>query len=238
MARITVASYNVHWGYDRRGNAFDVVEVCRRLDADLLVLQESWLPDGRKSEADRAAAELGYTATHATMGPGRVQGARDGRPKLCRASLAEGMLALTMLSRLPATVTTVIEMMNLPLDEAPRRVAVRADVEVDGAGFSYVGTHLSHLTHGSPLQLARLVAQLPPPDRPAALAGDMNMWGPVLRRLVPGWKLAVKGRTWPNGFPHSQIDHIVVNDRVRPISGAVFNEGRSDHLPVWATLDF
>src|SRR5581483_334753 len=179
MARITVASYNVHWGYDKRGEPFDVVEVCRHLDADLLVLQESWLPDGVKSEADRAATELGYTVTHATMGHGRVRSARGRKPRLCRASMAEGMLALTMLSRVPVIATTVIEMMNLPFDQAPRRVAVRADVEVEGKRFAYVGTHLSHLTHGSPMQLARLVAQLPPPGQPAALAGDMNMWGPV-----------------------------------------------------------
>jgi len=238
MARITVASYNVHWGYDKRATPFDVVEVCRRLDADVLVLQESWLPEDKESEADRAASELGYTVTHALMGPGRVQGLRGGKPRLCRPQLAEGMLALSMLSRLPVITTTVIEMMSLPLDAAPRRVAVRLDVNVDGKLFAYVGTHLSHITHGSPLQLSRLVAQLPAEDQPAALAGDMNMWGPMLVRLVPHWERAVRGRTWPNGFPHSQIDHIVVNRPVRPAGGAVLRDGRSDHLPVRATLEF
>ena len=233
-----MASYNVHWGYDKRGRAFDVVDVCRRLDADVLVLQESWLPEGETSEADRVAAEQGYVVTHATMGPGRVHGTRGGKPRLCRSELAEGMLAVTMLSRVPVITTTVIEMMRLPFDNAPRRLAVRIDVDIEGSRFAFVGTHLDHLTHGSPIQLARLVAQLPADDQPAALAGDMNMWGPVLGRLVPGWRRVVSGRTWPNGRVHSQIDHIVVNRSVRPQSGAVLRAGRSDHLPVRAVLEF
>lgn len=233
MVRITVASYNVHWGFDKKGGRFDVLDVCRRLDADMLVLQECWLPDAEKSEADRVAAELGYSVTHATLGFGRITGRK---PRLCRVPLAQGMLALSMLSRLPVTATTVIEMMHLPLDTAPRRMAIRADVEVDGVPFSFIGTHLDHLTHGSPLQLSRLLRQLPT-DRPAALAGDMNMWGPVLELLAPGWRRAVRGRTWPNGRPHSQIDHIVVNGHARPIGGQVLRAGRSDHLPVLATLE-
>lgn len=235
MARITVASYNVHWGYDKRGGTFDIVEVCRMLDADLLVMQESWLPGGEKSEADRAAAELGYEVVHAVMGPGRVGGRR---PRLCAPGRATGRLALSMLARVPVLSTTELDMVRLPLDTSPRRLAVRVDLDFEGAPFTFVGTHLDHLSHGSPWQLRGLMAQLPAPDRPMALAGDMNMWGPVLSALLPGWRRAVRGRTWPNGRPHSQIDHIMVTGAVEAVTHDVLAAGRSDHLPVRATLQF
>jgi len=225
----------VHWGFDKQGTPFDVVEVCRVLDADVLALQESWLPGSEKSQADRAAAELGYTATHAVMGPGRVTGRR---PRLCPPERAEGTLAVSLLSRLPVLATDVVDLVRLPLDSAPKRLALRVDVDVEGSPFTFVGTHLDHLSHGSPRQLRPLVARLPGPDQPAALAGDMNMWGPVLSWLMPGWTRAVRGRTWPRQLPHSQIDHIMVTPAVGSVSSGVLRAGRSDHLPVRATVTF
>lgn len=245
MPLIRVASFNAHYGYDTRGRAFDVAAVCRDLGADVLVVQESWLPDDRVSDVDRAASEMGYTVTHEAMGTARISGHK---PRLVSSGRADGKLAISMLSRLPVRGTRVIEMHHLPLDSAPRRFAIALDVEVDGEVFSYVGTHLDHLTHGSPYQLTKLRRELPGDhrssgrgpgsDRPAALAGDMNMWGPVLSLLMPGWRRAVKGRTWPNVFPHSQIDHIMVNPLVRVRGYDVLHSGRSDHRPVRADLEF
>ncbi len=42
---LTVASFNLHAGIDGWGRPFDVVAACRDLDADVLVLQETWTPD-------------------------------------------------------------------------------------------------------------------------------------------------------------------------------------------------
>ncbi|HEX5266379.1 MAG TPA: endonuclease/exonuclease/phosphatase family protein [Acidimicrobiales bacterium] len=235
MARITLASYNVHWSRDKQGRPFDAVEVCRALDADVVALQESWLPDGEKSDADRAAAELGYTVSHSVMGRGRVTGRR---PRLCPEAVAQGTLVVSLLSRLPVVATEVQDLRVMPMDTAPRRLAVHADIDVDGERFTYVVTHLDHLSHGSPVQLRQLVRRLPGPDRPTALAGDMNMWGPLLSLQMPGWSRAVRGRTWPRPRPHSQIDHIMVNRAVRPVDWAVLQAGRSDHLPVRATVSF
>jgi endonuclease/exonuclease/phosphatase family metal-dependent hydrolase len=236
VPRLTVATFNAHYGFDVRRRRFDVVEVLRRLEADVIVVQESWRPDATLAEVDRFAQAEGYQATHEPMGPARITG--GGKPRLVLdGGPAEGQLVISMLSRVPARVS-VVEMLHLRYDSAPRRFAVRAEVEVGGDSFVYLGTHLDHLTHGSPIQVRRLLQELPGPDQPAALAGDMNMWGPVLVSLLPGWRRAVKGRSWPNGFPHSQIDHIVINDPVRPVAGQVVRAGRSDHLPVRAVLDF
>jgi endonuclease/exonuclease/phosphatase family metal-dependent hydrolase len=236
VARITVASYNVHWGHDKSGRRpFDIVEVCKVLDADLLVLQEAWRPDDGEGQVDRAASELEYTITRAEMGRGVI---RHSRHRFATGARSAGWLEVAVLSRLPVRSSRVVDMLHSPLDLAPRRVAVVVETEVGHQGFTFVGTHLDHLTHGSPWQLRRLAAELPGREVPAALAGDMNMWGPVLSALLPGWSRAVRGRTWPNRRPHSQIDHIVVTPVVRALSGEVVRAGRSDHLPVRAVLDF
>jgi endonuclease/exonuclease/phosphatase family metal-dependent hydrolase len=70
--RLVVASYNVHGGVDGWGRPYDVVAECERLDPDVLVLQESWHPDGRPSLAQRVADRLGCSVTEFTSGRGRI----------------------------------------------------------------------------------------------------------------------------------------------------------------------
>src|SRR4051812_15933524 len=61
MHSCTVASFNIHWGRRPRVNtAFDLVDTCRQLDADVLALQEVWRPDGKTSLAREVATALGY----------------------------------------------------------------------------------------------------------------------------------------------------------------------------------
>jgi len=69
-----VASFNVHSGVDGWGRRFDVVAACARCDADVLVLQESWTPDGSKGMAQTIAAELGYEAHELPNAEGRLSG--------------------------------------------------------------------------------------------------------------------------------------------------------------------
>ena len=94
----------------------------------------------------------------------------------------------------------------------PRNAAaLHVELDVDGTAVDLVGVHLtSRLPYGPPIQLRRLAPQLPTPGRPAVVAGDCNFWGPGVRTLLPGWRRAVRGRTWPASRPHSQIDHILV----------------------------
>jgi len=58
MPAVVVATYNVHGGVDGWGRPFDVVDACRRIDADVLVLQECWTPEGGVSTAERVAGAL------------------------------------------------------------------------------------------------------------------------------------------------------------------------------------
>jgi endonuclease/exonuclease/phosphatase (EEP) superfamily protein YafD len=85
--------------------------------------------------------------------------------------------------------------------------------------------------------MARLRRQLPRDDGPAIVAGDFNFWGPgVVATLRDGWRRTVRGATWPAHRPHSQIDHILVNDAVKCLEAEVLPPFGSDHRAVRARL--
>jgi len=259
-----VASFNVHGGVDGYGRPFDVVAACRKLDADVLVLQETWTPSVGEALAPTVADELGYRLEELPMtrarlcsapaasvsptawGPAVVQrgpyGLRVGEPRrpprrTPRRSLpsVSGVWGLAVLCRVPVRQVTTIDLGQLRRDPA-RRGAIAFDLDLD-APLRVVGTHLSHLSHGSVLQLATLRRRLGEDERPTVLAGDMNMWGPLLTSLLPGWSRVVRGRTWPAWRPLAQLDHLLVAGGVRPVEeGQVVALAGSDHLPVRARL--
>ena len=66
----------------------------------------------------------------------------------------------------------------------------------------------------------------------AVVAGDCNFWGPGVVSVLPGWRRAFRGRTFPAVHPHSHIDHVLVRDNVSVVWGEVLGETPSDHLGV------
>jgi endonuclease/exonuclease/phosphatase family metal-dependent hydrolase len=120
--------------------------------------------------------------------------------------------------------------------DAARRAAVSCSVGLAGGDLRVVGTHMSHLTHRSPVQFRRLRACLPPITVPAALAGDMNLWGPPVLGFFPGWRRAVVGRSWPEDRPHSQLDHVLVTPPVTVDAAAIAPVPGSDHRPAVVRL--
>lgn len=275
-AEVVVATFNVHGGVDGWGRPFDVVQACKSFDADLIVLQETWKSDGRKSMADQIAGELGYEAHEMLTATGRLSGAHphpeikwkptsrrlDGPrvvlPDRTRAAkkIVEGTTSPTwpddrkwphgagsdrgsflvaVLSRLPVVGTRTYTFRDLKYDNAERG-ALRVDVSTDAGTLAMVGTHMSHLSRGSPIQIRELKGLLAKIDQPTVVAGDMNLWGPPLVAQMPGWRRAVKGRTWPCWGPHSQPDHILVRDPVVVLKGEVLPSAGSDHLPIRARI--
>lgn len=231
MPELSVATFNTHWGVGRRGRPYDVVEACRRLEADVIVLQESWRADGTPGLAAEAGAALGYEVHQLPLGRGDV----DARPRIPAAGAPRGDWGVALLTRLRVLAEARIDLGQLPLDPV-RRAALRLDLDVGGHQLVMVGTHLSHLTHGSLIQLLRLRAALPGADQAAVLGGDMNMWGPVVTAFLPGWRRAVRGRTWPAQLPHSQIDHLMVTPAVEVLGGGRLPRTASDHRPLRAEL--
>jgi endonuclease/exonuclease/phosphatase family metal-dependent hydrolase len=71
---LTVANFNMHAGIDGWGRPFDALAVCRDLDADVLVLEESWTSGGGgqcAGQAEQIARALGYTAFTCALAEGR-----------------------------------------------------------------------------------------------------------------------------------------------------------------------
>ncbi|MGQ0831761.1 MAG: endonuclease/exonuclease/phosphatase family protein [Microthrixaceae bacterium] len=241
MPEATIASYNVHWGHGphRAGYPpFDVVEACRRLDADVLILQESWAPDRDRADHQRVADALGMVvACDVDLARAIVEpvprvlspasaGLRDG----------DGGWHLVGLSRHPVRDARVHPLPHLWFDHSDRAV-LAFEIEVEGAPLHVRGTHLPHLEYGAHLSTRGLRRTLPPVTEPAVFAGDMNMWGWTIDRMMPrGWRREVRGKTWPARRPHSQIDHVLVTPSVQVLEGSVGPDLGSDHLPIRARL--
>ena len=81
---LTVANFNMHAGIDGWGRPFDPIAVCARLEAEVLVLEESWTNDAEgpgSGQAEQIAAALGYQVVTCTLAEGRrgrpIEGATD-----------------------------------------------------------------------------------------------------------------------------------------------------------------
>lgn len=162
-------------------------------------------------------------------------------------SAEPGGWGIAVLSRRPVVRHGLVDLGHLRRDRS-RRAALVVEVDVgtpdgggpDGGGptLTVVGTHMTHLSYGSPLHYVQLARRLDGEigDRAAVLVGDMNLWGPPVSAMLRGWQRTRLGKTWPAWRPHSQVDHILVRGPVRVLSGEVLPMAGSDHRPVRATL--
>ena len=204
----------------------------RGFDADVIVVQESWWPGDGRAVVDVVAADLGAEVfalpSDAALHP---------CPHVPRTGTGQGRVGLAVISKLPARLVTPMPLGHVFADQTPDRAGLHLELDVAGQPVDLIGVHLSsRLPYGPPIQLRRLAEQLPGPGRPAVVAGDCNFWGPGVRAFLPGWRRAVRGRTWPAIMPHSQIDHILVRPEVGVVDGVVLGDVGSDHRPVRARL--
>jgi len=236
VTTLSVTSFNSHYGFLPArpvGPRFDIAGALRVADADVIVVQEVWRPDGATSEVDDAAAALGFDMRYALFGRATT------RARWPHSSPGgEGTIGLAVLSRLPMGAVRPIPLGPTPRDPVPGRAALDVEIDVGGTAVHVVGAHLtSQLPHGPLLQLRRLAGSIPPLGVPTILAGDCNFWGFGVRNAFRGWRRAVRGRTWPAPRPHSQIDHILVRPQeFEVVEGKVLTFVGSDHRPVRAVL--
>jgi endonuclease/exonuclease/phosphatase family metal-dependent hydrolase len=239
MPELTIASFNCHAGLHARRNGecepYDLDAVLLGMDADVLVVQESWTPDDGTAAVRRVADAAGLEVFELPFGRAKL----EPWPHVPRDGSGLGIVGLAVLSRIPAEVQGRLSVGTVFSDPTPERGGLHVVLDVGGTKVDLVGVHLtSRLPYGPPIQLRRLAAQLPPPGRPGIVAGDCNFWGPGVQSFLPGWRRTVRGRTWPAGHPHSQIDHILVRavDRTEVLHSEVLPAVGSDHRPVRATL--
>lgn len=264
---LSVATFNLHAGVDGWGRPFDVIGACREIDADVLVLEETWTPGNGTGIAAAVGRALGYAVFEQSFAAGRLAGPHplaDGRwmksfdwrnsshaiyldserpleDKVVRSrrylDAQPGDWGVAILSRLPARSHGVVDLGRLRYDPA-RRFAVLVEVDVDGITLLVVGTHMSHMSYGAPIQFLRLGRALRrlAPSGPRVLAGDMNLWGPPVVAFFPGWRRALRRKTWPAWRPHSQVDHILIRGSLAVEGGEAFAPMGSDHLPLRVRL--
>ena len=235
MQSLTVASFNIHWGrYPRSYEPFDVVDACRRLDADVLALQEVWGPDHDSSAAQEVADTLGYELHQTWTGRAVVEPTcrtvgHTGEP------IGTGDWGQALLTRVPRGPVVEHRLRGFLLDPNDRAV-MTCDVELEGGTLTVCASHFPHLEHISPLLRWRLRGVLPDIHRPAVLMGDFNMWRWVTRFIVPGWRDTVRGPTWPARRPVFQIDHLLATPSIVATDAVVVRVGKSDHLPIRARV--
>lgn len=235
-AEFVLASFNTHWGIDARGAPFDVTAAAVSLDADVLILQEVWRPHGSRAWIDdvveatglRIACETFLAPDDFSGRPRRLPRPGDGTPP--------GTWGLAVLTRLPTTRGYAIDLGHPVGDAVTRRAAACVEIDLGGRPLVIAGVHASHKLWGSPRQLRSLDRMLSAEQVPSIIAGDCNMWGPVLRPLLAGRTRAVRGRTFPGRRPHSQIDHIWIPNQVEVRHAGVSEYLGSDHRAVRATL--
>jgi endonuclease/exonuclease/phosphatase family metal-dependent hydrolase len=239
MPELTIASFNCHAGLQAHRNGvcepYDLDAVLLGIDADVLVVQESWTPDDGVAAVRRVGDATGAEVLELRFGRAKL----DPWPHVPRDGSGLGDIGIAILSRIPAAAEARISVGTVLNDPTPERGGLHVVLDVGGTKVDLVGVHLSsRLPYGPPIQLRRLAAELPPPGRPGIIAGDCNFWGPGVQSFLPGWRRTVRGRTWPARRPHSQIDHILVRgvDGTEVLQSEVLPDVGSDHRPVRATL--
>jgi endonuclease/exonuclease/phosphatase family metal-dependent hydrolase len=241
MAELTLGSLNLHMGRGAGGHDapfYDVVTACKEVDTDVLVVQEAWVPDGEDGDVLAVAGALGYRVA-ATFAVARAECHEQVRLIARSGDAGDGDWQVAVLSRLPVVDSRVLALEpQLPRDPG-RRALLAVTVEVAGRSFTVCGTHMPVIKDPVWRLAPSLRRALPPAERPAALAGDMNMWGWCVDRLAgPSWRRAVRGRTYPARRPHTQIDHILVSRPVQVVDAQVVHQVMSDHRPIRARLRF
>jgi endonuclease/exonuclease/phosphatase family metal-dependent hydrolase len=222
---IVVASYNIHRavGMDGQRNVARIAAVIDLLDADIIALQEvEWGLPVHEAWLERFAERRGY---------GLIADANivDHR----------GHFGNVLLCRYPVTG---FDRIDLAVGRFEPRAAISARVDILGAEFHLLATHLGLRKRERREQSSRIAAVLAPRERePAILLGDLNDWQWRSRSIRPATVLFQKAPS-PRSFPARQplfaLDRILFrgiadHPRVRAVVHPLTRMA-SDHLPVAA----
>lgn len=250
-----IATFNILHGRTV-GDGVDVdrlADCVRRLDADILALQEVDHVQERSGLADltAVAAEAMGACSH------RFVAAIAGTPGATwmAATGAEhpGMAAygVALLSRYPAASWQVVRLPRIParfpmylpgpnkvmmVDEEPR-AAVIGQFETPLGPVTVANTHLSFVPGWNRRQLNRLVRDLRGLPGPRVLVGDLNMTARPAARWS-GLRSLAAASTFPAHQPRQQLDHVLTDDpRLHPVHSAAPEMPISDHRPLVVDVD-
>ncbi len=242
-----LATFNILHGRSPSDGHVDVARFAqgiRRIDADVLALQEVDRDQPRSGQADLTAiaADAMRADNH------RFVATLHGEPGTWVAATGEGQpdtaaYGIALLSRYPVRtweVTTLPALSRAVLMVHPGsrrpvlthdepRAAAAAVLETPTGPLTVVATHLSFIRGWNAVQLRALVKVCRALPRPLALLGDLNT-GPRVARRLTGWEPAAAIATFPSGAPTRQLDHVLLDGHVRPAGDPVaLDAGVSDH---------
>jgi endonuclease/exonuclease/phosphatase family metal-dependent hydrolase len=251
---VRIATFNILHGRTV-GDGVDpqrLRDCVRRLDPDVLALQEVDFDQPRSGRADltAAAAEAMGAVDHRFVAaisgtPGATWMAATGREQPGTAAYG-----IALLSRFPATSWQVVRLPRIPMrfpmylpgphkvmmvDEEPR-AAVIARLQTPLGLMTVANTHLSFVPAWNVRQLRRLVRDLRGLPGPRLLVGDLNLTPTPVHRWT-GMRALATAATFPADAPTRQLDHIVTDDkglRAGPTVAEVMPV--SDHRPLVADL--
>jgi len=227
MARLRVATYNVHRaiGSDGRADPARILAVLREIDADVYALQEVEAHDDGADMLAWLGRELGVHAV-----PGTTLKRKDGH-------FGNGLL-----TRCPVRGKRITD---LSWRGREPRGAIAIDLDCGGKDLRVVATHLGLRPAERRDQVQQLLHLFRErPDDHSVLLGDLNewfLWGRPLRRLHRHFKSTPSLATFPSFLPVLALDRVWTHPRRMLKRIAVHKtplaRRASDHLPLVATLE-
>lgn len=211
-----------------------LVAAVRKLDADVVALQEVDRGQPRSAGRDLTAEVAAAAGAHPTGT--RFAAALHGTPGGEWSAAADPFAVVDgpaygvgLVSRLPVRAWHVLSLAAAPVRSpvivpgAGRQVLLLADeprvglaavVErADGRLLTVAATHLSFVPGWNLVQLARLTRWLRRLPQPVVLLGDLNLPAP-LPRLLPSWSSLARHATFPAPQPRVQLDHVLARGNV------------------------
>jgi endonuclease/exonuclease/phosphatase family metal-dependent hydrolase len=249
---LKVATWNIYGGRTWQGTRVDLdltLAQLRRLDADLVAVQEVDREQARSSGADQArllgeALGMEWRYAPALLGtPGSPEGWRAVDPET--GDPGGTAYGIALLSRLPLDRVETVLLPQSGRDEP--RVALVAGLADGGRRLTVAATHLSFVPGPNVGQLRALQRHLDARGGPRLLLGDLNLWWPAVRLLsLRGWRPLVRGGTFRNRPPGSrarlvQLDHVLAagaDETLRPRGSRIVSGPASDHRAVVVELEW